>query len=116
MKAAIENFARIPMPDPGVASPDPGAGSAGGKILVLGAMAELGPESLEEHRQIIDLIGQYQWKAVLLVGGDFQRLEHPYVGFENAMQARDWLRNARLRHAYLLVKGSRSMKMEEALG
>src|SRR6478735_2132449 len=32
------------------------------KILCLGAMAELGDESLAEHQSIINLIGKYKWK------------------------------------------------------
>lgn len=129
MKAAIENFARIaggaagagPVVTGGEAGASATGGGAspsaggGGKVLILGAMAELGPESLAEHRQIVDLIGQYAWKDVLLVGGDFQRIDHPYLGFDNALQARDWLQRAGLHHAYILIKGSRSMKMEEAL-
>ena len=59
MKLAIENFARI---------------QAENKVLVLGAMAELGNESLEEHRAIIDLIKQNKWKEVVLVGGDFLKI------------------------------------------
>src|SRR5579863_6334324 len=99
MRAAIENFSRI----------------KGEKVLILGAMAELGPESLNEHRGIIELIGQYPWQHVVLVGGDFQKLGHPYIGFDNSKEAREWLRNAQLKDGYLLIKGSRSMKMEDVL-
>jgi UDP-N-acetylmuramoyl-tripeptide--D-alanyl-D-alanine ligase len=81
-------------------------------------MAELGPESLEEHRAIVDLIGTYPWRQVLLVGGDFLRVELPgsWLSFENARQAGDWLKNAGLSDTYILIKGSRSMKMEQVLG
>lgn len=99
MRAAIENFAVKP----------------GAKVLILGAMAELGPESLNEHRGIVDLIGQYQWQDVVLVGGDFQKIDHPYHRFDNSREAAQWLRDARLNNAYILIKGSRSMKMEEVL-
>ena len=100
MKAAIENLVRIP---------------ATKKILLLGGMAELGEESLEEHRQILDLIRQYPWEEVALVGGDFLKLDHPYHRFENSAQARDWFRRQPFRDSYILVKGSRSMKMEKLL-
>jgi UDP-N-acetylmuramoyl-tripeptide--D-alanyl-D-alanine ligase len=101
MKAAIENFARI---------------QAVRKILILGGMAELGAESLQEHRQLIELIRQYPWEQVVLVGGDFLQLKHPWLSFENARQAGNWLRQAELRDAYILIKGSRSQKMEDVLG
>jgi UDP-N-acetylmuramoyl-tripeptide--D-alanyl-D-alanine ligase len=101
MKAAIDNFARTSTPQ---------------KVLILGAMAELGEESLEEHRQIVDLIGKYPWRQVVLVGGDFLRTPHPYLSFKNSREAGDWLRQAGLTDAWLLIKGSRSTKMEEVLG
>ena len=99
MRAAIENFARIPGP----------------KLLILGAMAELGPESLHEHQGIVDLIGQYQWQQVALVGGDFLRLRHPWLSFANSKEAGQWFRDSQPAGAYILVKGSRSTKMEEVL-
>jgi UDP-N-acetylmuramoyl-tripeptide--D-alanyl-D-alanine ligase len=100
MKAAIENFSRVPTDQ---------------KILVLGGMAELGNESLEEHRGIVELIGQYKWTEVALVGGDFLNLSHPYHRFENALQARDWLQAKKFSNSYFLIKGSRSMQMEKTL-
>ena len=102
MRAAIENFARMP-------------GSINQKVLILGAMAELGPESLAEHQGIIDLIGQYSWQQVVLVGGDFRHLSHPYLSFANSKEAGLWLAGVGLKDSYLLIKGSRSMKMEEVL-
>jgi len=100
MKVAIENFARL---------------QGDNKILVLGAMAELGQESIAEHQSIIDLIGRYTWKQVLLVGGDFLQVAHPYLQFENALQAKAWLQQQSLENAHLLIKGSRSMQMEKVL-
>jgi UDP-N-acetylmuramoyl-tripeptide--D-alanyl-D-alanine ligase len=127
MRAAIENFARLPIPgdpSPG-AAPDPNPGMPAGdaptqpptsrKVLILGAMAELGPESLAEHQAIIDLIGQYPWQQVVLVGGDFRHLSHPYLSFANSKEAGRWLAGVGLKDSYLLIKGSRSMKMEEVL-
>ena len=101
MRAAIENFAQISVDHP--------------KVLILGAMAELGPESLNEHRAIVELIGQHPWQQVALVGGDFLKLQHPYLSFANSREAGHWLKEAGLKDAWLLIKGSRSSKMEEAL-
>ncbi len=102
MRAAIENFARL-------------AVDGTPKILILGAMAELGPESLHEHQGIVDLIGQYPWQEVVLVGGDFLRLKHDYKSFGNSQEAAQWFREAGLRDSWMLIKGSRSSKMEEVL-
>lgn len=100
MRAAIENFAILP---------------ADNKVLLLGAMAELGPGSLDEHQEIISLIDAHPWKAVALVGGDFGKLKHHYVQLNNSTEAREWLNAQQFNHAHLLVKGSRSMKMEKVL-
>ncbi len=100
MRAAIENLASLHAPK---------------KILVLGAMAELGEESLAEHQNIIDLIGKHPWHSVALVGGDFQKLQHPYWSFANAKEAREWFLQQQFNEAYILIKGSRSMGMERVI-
>jgi len=100
MKLAIENFARL---------------HAENKVLMLGGMAELGIESLEEHKAIVDLIKVYNWKNVVLVGGDFLKFEHPFLKFNTAQEAKDWLRSQSLENTHLLIKGSRSMQMEKVL-
>lgn len=100
MKLAIENFARLNAPD---------------KVLMLGAMAELGEESLQEHQQIIDLIAQHHWKQVVLVGGDFLKIKHPWLTFNNSPEARQWYADQHFENTHLLIKGSRSMKMETIL-
>ena len=100
MKAAIENFARLRAAD---------------KVLMLGAMAELGEESLDEHREIISLIAKYPWKEVVLVGGDFMRIDHPYRKLENSHAAKEWYDAEKISGAHILIKGSRSMQMEKVL-
>lgn len=100
MKAAIENFARMEGHD---------------KVLMLGGMMELGTESLAEHRSIIDLVKNHHWKAVVLVGGDYHQLQHPFINFEKAAQAKDWLQQQHFTAVQILIKGSRSMQMEKVL-
>ena len=55
------------------------------------------------------------WKEVLLVGGDFQKIDHPFRKFASATEAGSWLRQQKVQGACLLVKGSRSMQMEKVL-
>lgn len=100
MRAAIENFRQI---------------DAENKTLVLGAMAELGADSLKEHQQIIDLIRSHPWKEVVLVGGDFVKLNPPFRTFSDAAEAGKWLRSQSIGNGYLLIKGSRSAGMEKTL-
>lgn len=98
MKAAIENFAEA-------------KGSE--KILLLGAMAELGNDSLHEHKDIIKEIDKHQWKDVALVGGDFLEVDHTYRKFNSADEAGEWCRQTKPEHSFFLIKGSRSMQMEK---
>jgi len=100
MKAAIENFAKI---------------HANNKVLLLGAMAELGPESIDEHKQLVDLINKFKWNEVVLVGGDFLKIDHPFKKFNNSTEAGAWLKQQNYSDAYFLIKGSRSMQMEKVL-
>lgn len=100
MKLAIENFAKL---------------EAKNKVLMLGAMAELGAESRAEHQQIADLISRYHWDSVVLVGGDFLHIEHPFLKFEDVAKAKEWLQQQKFELTYFLIKGSRSMQMEKLL-
>lgn len=100
MKLAIENFAKLHAFD---------------KVLILGAMAELGEESLTEHAAIVDLIKQNNWKNVALVGGDFLKVDHSFLKFENALQAKEWFQQQNFENTHLLIKGSRSMQMEKVI-
>lgn len=100
MKLAIENFTKM---------------EGNEKILLLGGMMELGDESVQEHQSIINIINQHKWKAVVLVGGDFNKIKHPYIYFENSAQVAEWLKEQQFKNCQLLIKGSRSMQMEKAL-
>jgi len=100
MKAAIENFSKLPAPH---------------KILMLGGMMELGDESIAEHNTLIQLIERYQWDKVVLVGGDFGKINHPFTYFKDAITARDWFAAQHFNDTHILIKGSRSMQMEKIL-
>lgn len=100
MAAAVENFARI---------------EAQGKVLMLGGMKELGTESIAEHQKLINLIEQYPWKAVVLVGGDFQHVSHKYTFLPDTNAARKWLQEQDFKDTTILIKGSRGIAMENVL-
>jgi UDP-N-acetylmuramoyl-tripeptide--D-alanyl-D-alanine ligase len=100
MKAAIENFANM---------------KGDKKVLMLGSMMELGAESEKEHADIVSLIDQYQWHAVVLVGKNFKEIKNSYLNFETSGLAMDWLKNESPQNAQILIKGSRSMQMEKVL-
>jgi len=77
-------------------------------------MAELGENSVQEHAGIIEEIKKYPWQQVILVGGDFAKLQHSFHQFSSPQQAGKWLKN-KTEDAYILIKGSRSMQMEKVL-
>ncbi|MEO6916305.1 MAG: UDP-N-acetylmuramoyl-tripeptide--D-alanyl-D-alanine ligase [Chitinophagaceae bacterium] len=100
MSSAIQNFGGI---------------EADNKVLILGSMAELGPETASEHQALVNLIDQYSWKTVVLVGKAYEGIGLKYLHFTDSSEARDWFRASAVSESYLLVKGSRSMKMEKVL-
>jgi UDP-N-acetylmuramoyl-tripeptide--D-alanyl-D-alanine ligase len=100
MRAAIENFEKI---------------TSENKVLILGAMAELGDESIAEHQEIINLLSRHKWKEVVLVGGDFLKMKTPFLSFDNSLKAKEWYKTQKFENTYLLIKGSRSMQMERVL-
>lgn len=100
MKQAIENFEKL---------------NAQNKILVLGAMAELGKRSIHEHQVIIDQIQKYNWKDVLLVGGDFEKINSSFRWFKDSIEAGKWLQQQQFQNSTMLIKGSRSMQMEKVI-
>ena len=89
---------------------------AGRRILVLGDMKELGRYRKKLHQDI----GEYaKAKDVnLLIGfGDLARYSvssfgYPGVFFTSKAELMAFLRNEVTRHDFILIKGSRSMKME----
>lgn len=100
MKLAVENLAGI---------------DAQNKILMLGAMAEMGDESETEHENLINLIRKYNWGNVVLVGKPFEPYKKEFTYFENATFASEWFEKQKFDHSYFLIKGSRSSQMEKIL-
>jgi UDP-N-acetylmuramoyl-tripeptide--D-alanyl-D-alanine ligase len=100
MKVAIENFALQNHPN---------------KWLLLGAMMELGEESIPEHQTLVDLLQSLNLAQVILVGGDFGNIKQHYPYFSNTALASEWLAANKPDDALILIKGSRSTGMEKLL-
>lgn len=100
MQAAIENFSHQ---------------KAENKYMFLGGMMELGEDSIKEHQSIVDIINATGIKHVVLVGGDFAFVEHSFIYCADATKATEWIRNNLPSNALVLIKGSRSIKMEKLL-
>ena len=100
MRAAILNFAQMDVNQ---------------KTLILGDMFELGDQSDIEHQNIVNLIQQYNFKNVLLVGKDFEKTQNAYQGFKDVNELLRYLNENPIKNNYILIKGSRGMKLEGIL-
>ena len=100
MKAAIENFAIMEIPD---------------KLLILGDMLELGNQSAEEHQSIINLLESKNFETVLLVGSEFKSTQNKYKCFDNVNEVKTYLEKNPVKNNIILIKGSRGIKLEQLL-
>ena len=103
MKAAIENFAGY---------------KSEHKLLLLGDMFELGEYSGEEHQKLVDLLIENKFNNVILVGEEFYKLPEKdpivsgFVKFKTTLECKEYLLKKQVSGNTILIKGSRSMKME----
>lgn len=100
MKLAVENLAGI---------------QADKKVLMIGAMAEMGNETEAEHETLINQIKTNTWHQVILVGKPFLPFKDDFVYFDNSADAAEWAQQQHFENAYILIKGSRSSQMEKIL-
>ena len=100
MVSAINNFSQLDYPN---------------KIIMIGAMMELGDESINEHQKIIELLEQSNWKQVVLVGGNFNVVKHSFIYFENSTLAQKWFLESAFQNTAFLIKGSRAFQMEKII-
>ena len=86
------------------------------KVIILGDMFELGPDSDKEHQKIIELVKEKNFDQVILVGQLFSRYKHMIDchHFNDVSQLKQFLNKNDYRDHYFLVKGSRGMALENA--
>ncbi len=99
MKVAIENFANY---------------QAQNKLILLGDMFELGDYSQEEHKTILNLIIEKNLTNTIFVGNEFMKLNDNlnFKFFTTTQECSDYLKTLSINDTTILIKGSRSMKME----
>jgi len=100
MRAAILNFAQM---------------NVDAKTLILGDMLELGELSGEEHQFAVELLKQNNFKNVLLVGPEFKNTKNDYRCFENVSELQEFIEEHPITDNYILIKGSRGIKLEKIL-
>ena len=102
MKLSIENFLKL----------------KGKKLLILGDMFELGTYSSKEHKHIISLIEEKKDLKAFLVGNEFfqHKKESEFLTFFRTKNCLvEAINNTKVKEKLVLIKGSRSMKMEELI-
>lgn len=100
MKNAIEFFGKI---------------KTYAKTLILGDMLELGEFEKTKHKEILELIGQFDFDHVFLVGKAFGNLSSEYKQFEyfeDSYKAKEHFEIFPLRSNQILLKGSRGIQLE----
>lgn len=101
MKVALENFNQI---------------EGKSKVVILGDMFELGDESLKEHHAISDLITDFNFSQIHLIGNHFSSFKahnaSQYIDFE---QFKNKFESLNIQNSTILIKGSRGMALERVL-
>lgn len=100
MRAAITNFANAQLSN---------------KMLWIGGMKEMGTEEAKEHTELVQLVQQYNWSNVILVGKEFDGITHNYQHFQTSANAAAYVKDNMPADASILIKGSRGSRMEVLL-
>ena len=100
MKAAIGNFSTMQV------SP---------KAAILGDMLELGEYSADEHQAIVSELEKAGFEQVVLVGPEFVACKSGFQTFEKVEDARVFLEKNPIEAYYVLIKGSRGIKLEKMI-
>lgn len=100
MKAAIENFMEMPGQN---------------KVLMLGAMFELGEYEMQEHTKLAMYCHQLKNVKVILAGAAFAEPAKTLnlLWYKNADEVINAIKEQPISNSLILIKGSRGMQMEK---
>ena len=86
-----------------------------GDTFILGAMRELGDYTHLEHQNIVNMLAERKADMVFLVGKEYRLTTSPYPIFDTVEELHQYLEQHPLSDRKILLKGSRSTKMETLL-
>ena len=86
-----------------------------GDTFILGAMRELGDYSHLEHQNVVNMLAERKAENVFLVGEEYLQTTSPYPVYETVDMLHQYLEVHPLSGKNILLKGSRSTKMEKLL-
>ena len=96
MKAALDNFHLMEV------SP---------KMAILGDMRELGEASAEEHQKAVDLMKEYGFENIWLVGDEFGNTQCNYRKFKDVEEVKAAIIAEDIKGFNILIKGSNNTKL-----
>lgn len=85
------------------------------KRVYFGAMKELGKASREEHLKIVKRLLSMNLREIVLVGKEYKEivpLNQRVKYFDSSLEAKEYLQKENVSDSLILIKGSRSTKME----
>lgn len=85
------------------------------KVLILGDMKELGPDTDMEHQKIADYISHHDFDRVMFVGANFSRTKTKYPRFKDLDSLKEHLAQNPIEDSYILLKGSRGIQLEQCI-
>jgi UDP-N-acetylmuramoyl-tripeptide--D-alanyl-D-alanine ligase len=102
MSAALENLKHL---------------TAHKKVIIIGDMFELGPESAAQHELIANQATTVQADTTIFIGKYFYEMKGKLEGlfFESPKEAFEFLREDPIKDSLILLKGSRGMALEQLL-
>lgn len=89
------------------------------KIVILGDMLELGKESTNEHKNILELVKSGNCKIAFFIGKEFKKnikkLPIANMCFDDSESFRNWLIRYPIKESHILIKGSRGIHLEKVV-
>jgi UDP-N-acetylmuramoyl-tripeptide--D-alanyl-D-alanine ligase len=88
-----------------------------GKTAILGDMLEMGEYASQEHQSILDFLGQHPEINAFLVGEAFMKanFKNAFPSFADVKDLCKFLAANKINESLILLKGSRAIKLEDAL-
>ena len=86
-----------------------------GDTFILGAMRELGEYTHLEHQNVVNMLAERKADVVFLVGEEYRLTTSPYPIFDTVEELHAYFEANPLKDKKILLKGSRSTKMEKLL-
>ena len=83
------------------------------KMVILGDMRELGAESIEEHKKVVEQLQGMKLERIWLVGSEFKKVAEGLRVFADVDAVKVALRQEPVSDMTILIKGSNGTKLHQ---